>query len=63
MAGTSGFSLRQYLIDNGVTTEEATRPHLGNAYNIIKALPRVSVTRYRVGKQNPNHSTEGVHIS
>jgi hypothetical protein len=61
--GTKCFSLRQHLIDNGVTTEEATREHLANAFHIIRALPHVSVTRYRVGKRNPNHTTEGVHIA
>lgn len=57
--GTAGFSLRQSLINQGVTTEEALRAHLNLAYGTIQALaqfgmPTISVNRYKVSKNNPN---------
>ena len=66
MASIKGFSLRQSLIDNGVTTEEATRGHLSFVYACIKApkvlsasgafkgRSRINVCSYRPPVNNPN---------
>ena len=52
--GTKGFSLRQSLTDNGVTTEEALRNHLSLVYGTIKAIPSLRVSSYRPDPRNPN---------
>lgn len=55
MASVKGFSLRQSLIDNGVTTEEATRGHLSFVYACIKGRSRINVCSYRPPVNNPNN--------
>lgn len=59
MAGTKGFSLRQHLMDSGVTTEEAMRSHLSFVHQTLERNPRLSITRYRVNPSNPNEVHHG----
>ena len=56
---TGGYSVRQSLIDQGVTTEEALREHLALLAGTIQAVPTTDVTRYRVSQSNPNHVSQG----
>lgn len=50
-----GFSLRESLIRNGVTTEEAMRRHLAFVHGTIQAVPRLDITRYRPDPNYPNN--------
>ena len=49
-----GFSLRQSLTDQGVTSEEAMRKHLSFVSNTLQANPRMDIARYRVDPNYPN---------
>jgi hypothetical protein len=50
-----GFSLRQSLTDQGVTTEEGMRQHMRFvADTIIASNGKLDITRYRVNPNNPN---------
>lgn len=51
---SGGFSLRQSLIEQGVTTEDGIRAHLVMVAGIIQAVPDTDVTKYRVNKRTPN---------
>lgn len=52
-----GYSLRKSLENQGVTTEEAMRGHLGFVY---ECLPfGMDITRYRVNSENPNAIQHG----
>lgn len=55
--GKAGFSLRESLTLQGVTTEEAMRQHLSLAHEMVKVRPDVRLHRYRV---NPNHPNGAV---
>lgn len=55
--GTAGFSLRQSLINQGVTTEDAMRKHLNLVYTTLTINPLLRVDRYRV---DPNYPNSGV---
>lgn len=44
---SGGFSLRKQLENQGVTTEEATRHHLNDVYNMLQNRPKADITRYR----------------
>ena len=52
--GTSGFSLRQSLEKQGVTTEDAMRKHLNLVYVTLTVNPLLRVDRYRVDANYPN---------
>lgn len=52
--GTSGFSLRQSLLNQGVTTEEAMRKHLSFVHTTLSVNPGMRVDRYRVNPNYPN---------
>lgn len=54
--GTAGFSLRESLEKQGVTTEEAMRMHLGFVHTTLSVNPNMRVDRYRV---NPNYTNGG----
>lgn len=56
---TGGFSMRQSLIDQGVTSEEAIRGHLALLAGTIQVVPLTDITRYRVSKSAPNHVSQG----
>ncbi len=50
----AGFSLRQSLLDQGVTTEEGVRKHLSFIDKTLAVNPNMDITRYRVSKVAPN---------
>ena len=52
--GTKGFSLRQSLIDNGVTLESSVKGHIAFVYACIKGRSRINVCSYRPPVNNPN---------
>lgn len=52
--GTAGFSLRQSLINQGVTTEEAMRKHLSFVHTTLSVNPNMRIDRYRVDPNYPN---------
>lgn len=54
MASIKGFSLRQSLIDNGVTLESSVRGHISFVYACIKSRSRIDVCSYRPPVNNPN---------
>ena len=49
-----GFSLRQSLTDQGVTTTVAMKAHLSFVRSTLQANPRLDITRYRVNPNTPN---------
>jgi len=57
MMGTAGFSLRQSLINQGVTTEEAIRAHLAFVATTLSVNPNMRIDRYRVNPNYPNGGT------
>lgn len=54
-----GFSLRQSLVDNGVTTEDGVRAHLHHVYGTLQAVPQLRIAQYRPDKSNPNVINHG----
>ena len=52
--GTAGFSLRESLARQGVTTEEAMRKHLAFVSSTLAVNPRLAVNRYRADPNLPN---------
>lgn len=54
-AANRGFSLRQSLTQNGVTSEEAMRQHLHFVYGTVQGNPQVRTHRYRPNPKNPNN--------
>ena len=52
--GTAGFSLRQSLENQGVTTEEAMRKHLAFVHTTLAVNPNMRIDRYRVDPNYPN---------
>lgn len=54
---SGGFSLRDSLRKQGVTTEEGMRKHFSFIAESLKANPRLDITRYRVDKNYPNGGT------
>lgn len=51
----TGFSLRQHLIDQGVTTEDALRAHLAFISKVEKMTGNhLPLNRYKVNPNNPN---------
>lgn len=52
---SEGFSLRDSLIRQGVTTEEGLRKHLSFISRTISINPNLDITRYRVSSNNPNN--------
>lgn len=52
-----GFSLRDSLIRQGVTTEEGVRKHLSFVAKTCAVNPNLDITRYRVSPNNPNQGT------
>ena len=51
---SGGYSLRESLIAQGVTTEKAMREHMSIVYGTIQANPTYDITQYRVDPNNPN---------
>lgn len=49
-----GFSLRESLIKQGVTSTTAMRQHLAVVYGSLCVNPSLDITRYRVNANNPN---------
>lgn len=54
MASIKGFSLRQSLIDNGVTLESSVKGHISFVYACIKGGSRIRVESYRPPVNRPN---------
>ncbi len=54
-----GYSLRESLECQGVTSEQAMRDHLNLVYGTLQANPDVDITRYRVDPNNPNNLAMG----
>lgn len=52
--GTAGFSLRQSLINQGVTTEEAMKRHLSFVHTTLLVNPNMRIDRYKVNPNYPN---------
>lgn len=52
--GTAGFSLRESLINQGVTTEEAMKKHLAFVHTTVTVNPNMRIDRYRVDPNYPN---------
>ena len=52
--GTAGFSLRESLYKQGVTTEEAMRKHLAFVHTTLTINPNIRIDRYRVNPNYPN---------
>lgn len=50
----AGYSLRESLECQGVTTEEGMRKHLSFVHGTLSANPRADITRYRAPSNNPN---------
>ena len=50
----TGYSLRESLTCQGVTSEKAMREHLRFVFNTIQINPRLDITRYRVNPNYPN---------
>lgn len=51
---TGGYSLRESLTSQGVTSEGAIREHLSFVHNTLTANPTMDITRYRVSPNFPN---------
>jgi hypothetical protein len=51
---SGGYSLRESLRQQGVTTEEAMRQHLSLVHGTLAAKPDLDITRYRVNRNYPN---------
>jgi hypothetical protein len=51
---SDGYSLRDALIKQGVTTEEALRKHLRFVHDTLSVSDQLDITRYRVNKNYPN---------
>lgn len=50
-----GYSLRESLTAQGVTSESVLRKHLAFVYSLINLVPQgVDITRYRVSRNHPN---------
>lgn len=49
-----GFSLRDSLIRQGVTTKEGLAFHMSFIGKTLKINPNLDITRYRVSPKNPN---------
>lgn len=55
---SEGFSLRDSLIRQGVTTEEAMRKHMSFIGKTLAINPNLDITRYRVSRNNPNEGAD-----
>jgi len=51
---SGGYSVRESLISQGVTSEEAIRNHITFINQTLQSNPRFDVTRYRVDANYPN---------
>ena len=49
-----GFSLRNHLVRQNVTTKEGLTFHFGFVLKTLQANPSLDITRYRVDENNPN---------
>jgi hypothetical protein len=49
-----GYSLRESLIRQGVTTTEGMSRHLSFVSGTLKGNPHLDITRYRVNADRPN---------
>lgn len=49
-----GYSLRESLIAQGVTSEKAMREHLNLVHTTLTVNPALDVTRYRANPNYPN---------
>ncbi len=54
MNAKPGFSLRESLINQGVTCELATRQHILYANEMSRRDASFSIRNYKVDKSNPN---------
>lgn len=55
--GSAGFSLRESLINQGVTTEEGVREHLALCHKLQQVNPALRTHRYRVNPNVPNDAS------
>lgn len=49
-----GYSLREALINQGVTTEDALKKHLAFVSQTLEIAPALDITRYRANPRDPN---------
>lgn len=49
-----GYSLRDSLVGQGVTTEEAMRKHLSFVHSTLEISDHLDITRYRANRNYPN---------
>lgn len=49
-----GYSLRESLIQQGVTTEEGMRAHLAFVHGTVSVNTSLDIARYRVPRNYPN---------
>lgn len=50
----TGFSLRESLTAQGVTSETSMREHLSLVHGSLMGNPRIDISRYRVDPNYPN---------
>lgn len=55
--GSAGFSLRESLINQGVTTEQAIREHMCLCHKLQAANPALRAHRYKVNPNVPNDAS------
>ena len=51
---SGGYSLRESLVKQGVTSVEGMKGHLSFVHETLKINPSLDITRYRVNANYPN---------